>query len=72
MPRLSRRAFLGGSAAALGGLVVADHLRFFEPADSELVSSERSSRARRSSTGPATPTTATARAGTSCTSSTGG
>ncbi|MGC9962012.1 MAG: molybdopterin-dependent oxidoreductase [Acidimicrobiales bacterium] len=27
----SRRAFLGGSAAAAGGLVVADHLRFFQP-----------------------------------------
>jgi molybdopterin-containing oxidoreductase family molybdopterin binding subunit len=27
----SRRAFLGGSAAALGGLAVADHLRFFQP-----------------------------------------
>ncbi len=28
---LSRRAFLGGSAAAVGGLALADHLRFFQP-----------------------------------------
>jgi len=27
----SRRAFLGGSAATLGGLIVADKLRFFQP-----------------------------------------
>ncbi|MFZ0170761.1 MAG: molybdopterin-dependent oxidoreductase [Acidimicrobiales bacterium] len=27
----SRRAFLGGSAATVGGMIVADHLRFFQP-----------------------------------------
>ncbi|HTV12458.1 MAG TPA: molybdopterin-dependent oxidoreductase [Acidimicrobiales bacterium] len=32
---LSRRAFLGGSAAAAGGLVLADHLRFFQPASAQ-------------------------------------
>jgi anaerobic dimethyl sulfoxide reductase subunit A len=31
----SRRAFLGGSAAVVGGLVVADHLRFFRPLSNE-------------------------------------
>ena len=30
----SRRTFLGGSAAAVGGLIVADKLRFFTPAES--------------------------------------
>ncbi len=28
---ISRRAFIGGSAAAAGGLALADHLRFFQP-----------------------------------------
>ena len=40
MPRFSRRAFLGGSTAVVGGLVLADHLRFFEPSTGELTSSE--------------------------------
>lgn len=29
--KLSRRTFLGGSAATVGGLMLADHLNFFEP-----------------------------------------
>lgn len=32
MPTLSRRRFLGAGAGAAGGLLLADHLRFFEPA----------------------------------------
>ena len=40
MSKFSRRAFLGGSMAVAGGLLVADHLRFLEPSTGELVSSE--------------------------------
>jgi anaerobic dimethyl sulfoxide reductase subunit A len=34
----SRRAFLGGSTAVVGGLVLADHLRFFQPLTAEAAS----------------------------------
>ena len=37
---LSRRAFLGGSAAAVGGLAIADHLRFFQPLTVEAAGAE--------------------------------
>jgi len=40
MSKFSRRAFLGGSAAVIGGVAVADHLRFLEPATGSLTSSE--------------------------------
>jgi len=32
MHTLSRRTFLGASAGAIGGMMLADHLRFFETA----------------------------------------
>jgi len=40
MATFSRRTFLGGGTAVVGGLVLADHLRFFQPSTGELVSSE--------------------------------
>ena len=40
MSKFSRRSFLGGSAAVVGGLAVADHLRFFEPSTGDLASED--------------------------------
>jgi len=36
----SRRAFLGGSAATVGGLVLADHLRFLQPVSGDAAAAE--------------------------------
>ena len=36
----SRRTFLGGSAVAVGGLVLADHLRFFQPLSVDAAAAE--------------------------------
>lgn len=37
---LTRRTFLGGSAVAVGGLALADHLRFFQPLTPEAAAAE--------------------------------
>ena len=68
---LSRRAFLGGSAATVGGLALAEHLRFFQPLSAEAAAEPggrgRPPPGRSSSTAPATPITATVPVATSCT-----